>query len=248
MQAIHIQSFVAAPPGQVWAALLSRADLLFDGLPPKAWPEERDEQPPFHLKIAWPHTPEPTEVSLTLHELGGGTRVDLRHALWGEGAGWDAAIQGHFAGWLQGLAALGLMIETGTDARAADPAVRGGERYFASGEIPAEAAPVYRSLTDRGVLERWSDRVLDGAERVDAVEDRYVRWRLPAAMTTGGAAAMPGGTAAMPGGGASAGELVVILRPTPRGTHVALAEYGVADRGASARWPAMLERLARFLG
>ncbi|OGT94849.1 MAG: hypothetical protein A2083_06035 [Gemmatimonadetes bacterium GWC2_71_9] len=247
MQAIHIQSFVAAPPGQVWAALFARADLLFDGLPPKVWPEERDEQPPLHLTVAWSHTPEPTEVSLTLHELGGGTRVDLHHALWGEGAGWDAAIQGHFAGWLQGLATLGLMIETGTDARAADPALRGGERYFASGEIPAEAAPVYRSLTDREVLERWSDGVLDGAERVDAIEDRFVRWRLPAA-ATGGAAGMPGGTAAMPGGAGPAGELVVILRPTPRGTHVALAEYGVADRGASARWPAMFERLARFLG
>jgi hypothetical protein len=241
MQAIMIQSFVAAPPGQVWAALFAYADLLFDGLPPKAWPEERDEQPPFHLHVAWAHTPEPTDVSLTLHELGGGTRLDVRRAGWGEGPAWDEAIDGHFAGWLQGLAALGLMVETGKDARPADRGLQGRERYLASGEVPAEAAPVYRSLVDPGVIERWSDGVLDGAERVDDVENRYVRWRLPAAAAAGGAGAMPAGAA-------SVRELVVVLRPTPRGTHVALAEYGVADRGASARWPAMFERLTRFLG
>ena len=74
MPAIHIQSFIAAPPGPVWAALVARPDLLFDGLPATAWPEWRDAQPPFHFQVAWPHTPEPTEVSLTLHELGRGTR------------------------------------------------------------------------------------------------------------------------------------------------------------------------------
>src|SRR3972149_8222249 len=104
MQGFPAKGFVAPPPGQVWAPLVARADLLFDGLPPKVWPEERDEQPPLHLTVAWSHTPEPTEVSLTLHELGGGARVGRHHALWGEGAGWDAAIQGHLAGWVQGLA------------------------------------------------------------------------------------------------------------------------------------------------
>jgi hypothetical protein len=58
---------------------------------------------------------------------------------------------------------------------------------------------------------------------VDEVEDRFLRWALPR------------------------GELVAILRRTPRGTHCALAEYGVEDRSASARWPAMFERLTRFL-
>jgi hypothetical protein len=28
---------------------------------------------------------------------------------------------------------------------------------------------------------------------------------------------------------------------------VALAEYGIADQGASAKWPLMFERLTRFL-
>lgn len=224
MTEIHIQTFVAAPPAQVWAAVLAHDHLLFDGLPADAWPEPHDEHAPFHRRVAWPWTPEPTEVSVTLHQVGGGTRVDLRHTGWGEGPAWDDAIQGHFAGWLQGFAALGLLIETGKDARVEDPALRGRERYFASGEIPAAAAPVYRSLTDAAVLGRWSGGVLDGAEPVDSFEDRLVRWRLR-----------------------SGGELVMVLRPTPRGTHVALAEYGVRDRSASARWPPLLERLARFL-
>ncbi len=224
MQRIHIQSFIAAPPGQVWAALASRTDLLFHGLPAAAWPEGRDEQPPFHLKVAWPHTPEPTEVSLTLHELNGGTRLDLAHAGWGEGGAWDEPLHGHFAGWLQGLAVLGLWIERGTDARAAEPLLRAKERYFASGEIPASASAVYRSLTEATVLERWSDGVLSSATRLEAVEDAFLRWSLP-----------------------EAGELVMILRPTPRGTHCALAEYGIGGRAASATWPPMFERLARFL-
>ncbi len=228
MQAIVIQTFIAAPPGTIWAALLSRADVLFDGLPAPGWPARRDEQPPFHLKAAWPFTESAggaTDVAVTLHALGGGTRVDVRHEGWGEGPAWDAAIQGHFAGWLQGLAALGLMIETGADARASEPALRERGRYFVSGEIPADAAPVYRALVDPLVLARWSDGVFDGALRKQEIENRLVRWRAP-----------DGGS-----------EVVAILRPTPRGTHVALAEYGVAGTDASARWPAMFERLARFL-
>ncbi len=43
------------------------------------------------------------------------------------------------------------------------------------------------------------------------------------------------------------GELVGILRQTPRGTHVALGEYGVKDRSASQRWPALFEDLTRRL-
>jgi len=222
--AIHIQSFIAAPSGQVWAALLSRPDLLLDGLPATAWPERHDQQPPFHFHVTWPHTPEPTEVSLTLHELSGGTRVDLVHAGWGDGGVWEEPLHGHFAGWLQGLAALGLWIERGTDARAADPGLRGKERYFASGEIPASASAVYRSLTAADVLERWGEGVLAGAVRLEAVENAVLRWSLP-----------------------NRAELVIILRRTPRGTHCALAEYGVVDQAASARWPAMFERLTRFL-
>ncbi|MEK6769391.1 MAG: hypothetical protein AABY85_10450 [Gemmatimonadota bacterium] len=226
MPAIHIQSFVASPPGQVWAALTSPAGagVLLDGLPARGWPEPRDEQAPFHLHVAWPHTPEPTEVSVTLHELGGGTRIDLVHQGWGEGGGWEEQVQGHFAGWLQGLAALGLLVESEKDARPATPELKAAERYFASGEIPTSPSAVYRSLTDADVLERWSDGVLEGAERTDAIENGYLRWSLP-----------------------NRAELVIILRRTPRGTHCALAEYGVADQVASARWPAMFERLTRFL-
>ncbi len=43
------------------------------------------------------------------------------------------------------------------------------------------------------------------------------------------------------------GELVAILRQTPRGTHVALGESGVKDRAASQRWPALFEDLTRRL-
>ncbi len=224
MQAIIIQSFIAAPPGTVWAALFAHPDLLFDGLPVTVWPAQREEQPPLHVRIAWPHTPEPTEVSITLHELGGGTRVDLRHTGWGEAGEWEEALQGHFAGWLQGLAALGLKVETGRDARVADAALKSGERYFISGEIPALATPVYRSLVDPDVVERWSDGVFAAAVRVEEVENRFVRWHY--------------------GDGR---EVAAVLRPTPRGTHVALAEYGAVGRGASTRWPAMFEGLTRFL-
>lgn len=226
MQAIVIQTFIAAPLTDVWAALLAEADLLFDGLPVRAWPPRREEQPPLHFVVDWPSTPEPTEVSVTLREMGGGVRLDVRHAGWKEGAGaaWDDAIQGHFAGWLHGVAALGARLEHGVDARASEAALRGAERYLISGEVPAPASPVWRSLTDFEALERWSDGVLDGAQVVEQVEDRFLRWRLP-----------------------SGGELVAVLRPTPRGTHVALAEYGVTDKAASARWPQMFEKLTRFL-
>jgi len=46
---------------------------------------------------------------------------------------------------------------------------------------------------------------------------------------------------------AAATELVFVLRRTPRGTHLALAEYGVSGRLASSLWPPVFERLARFL-
>ena len=232
MQAIVIQTFIAAPPDTIWAALLSHAGLLFDGLPARAWPARRDEQPPFHFKAAWPFTEgagDATDVAVTLHALGEGTRVDVRHEGWGEGPPWDAAIQGHFAGWLQGLAALGLMIESGVDARGEGPAAERG-RYFVSGEIPADAAPLFRALVDPSVLARWSEGVFDGMARKEEIDNRLVRWRSPA------------------GPGIEGGEVVAILRPTPRGTHVALAEYGVSGTSASARWPQMFERLARFLG
>jgi uncharacterized protein YndB with AHSA1/START domain len=226
VQSIIVQSFIAIPGADVWSALESRTDLLFDGLPAKAWPAG-DEQPPFHKTVAWPFTAaagSATQVSVTLHEVGGGTRVDIRHEGWGEGPAWDVAIQGHFAGWLQGLAALGTLLETGADARVADPALQGRERYFISGEVPADAAAVYRSLVDPAVLARWSGGLFVTAERVQEIEHKLVRWRAPAG-----------------------GEVVVLLRATPRGTHLALAEYGVTDRAASTRWPAMFENLTRFL-
>jgi hypothetical protein len=233
MQAIVIQTFIVSPPEAIWAALLSRTDVLFDGLPAEAWPSRQDEQAPLHFTSAWPFTESAgglTRVSVTLRPLGGGTRVDVRHEGWGEGPAWDEAIQGHFAGWLQGLAALGLLVETGRDARAQDPSLARRGRYFVSGEVPADAAPVYRSLVDPAALVRWSEGVFDAAQRIEEIENRLVRWRTPGDP------------------GAAPGELVAILRPTPRGTHVALAEYGATGRGASARWPAMFERLTKFLG
>ena len=224
MTAIVVQTFIAAPPATVWAALFAQAELLFDGLPVKAWPEPREEQPPFHVRVAWPGAPGPTDVSITLHEVGGGVRMDVRHDGWQDGPAWEEAVQGHFAGWLHGASILGLMIEHGKDARVADPALRSAERYLISGEIPAPASPVFRAITDAEALQHWSDGVLNGATLSESLEDRYVRWRLPAG-----------------------GELIAVLRPTPRGTHLALAEYGVRDRGASARWPGLFERLTRWL-
>lgn len=223
MQALILQSFVAAPPPTVWSALFGQARLLFDALPADSWPEPREEQPPLHLKCAWRWTPSPTEVTVTLHELGGGTRVDLRHNGWQEAGPWEAPLQGHFAGWLQGLAAFGLVVETGLDARAAAREIAGRSRYFISGEIPAPAAPVYRSLTDGDVLERWSDGAFD-AGMVEQSENRFVRW----SYTDGR-------------------EVTAILRPTPRGTHLAIAEYGGEGEAASGRWPPMFESLTRFL-
>jgi uncharacterized protein YndB with AHSA1/START domain len=223
VQAIVIQSFIAAPPATVWAALLARADLLFDGLPAEGWPAERESQEPVHVRIAWPWTPAPTAVTLTLRDLGDATRLDVRHEGWPDDPAWETALHGHFTGWLHGLALLGLVIETGRDGRGSGGGRR-QERYLISGEIPAPVAPVYRALTDRSVLERWSDGVLEGAATVEDLEHKLLRWRLP-----------------------SGSEVVAIFRPTPRGTHVALAEYGASDRAASVRWPPLYEKLTRFL-
>ncbi len=221
MQAIVVQTFIAAPAAAVWRALHERTDILFDGLPAKAWPAGGEVQEPYHFTKPWPFTESagaPTDVSVTIHDLGQGVRVDVRHSGWGEGPKWDEMIQGHFAGWLQGLSALGVLVENAVDARGTRP----GERYFISGEIPADAAAVYRSLTDQGVLARWANGLLGERPVSERVEDRFVRW-----------------------GGDT--EITAILRVTPRGTHLAIAEYGISDRGASQRWPAMFEALARFL-
>lgn len=205
MLAIIVQTFIAAPAETVWRQLLERADIILDALPIHAWPDAGGEQqPPRFLAAPFPHG----VAKLTLHDVGGGVRVDLRHEGWQETPEAETLVQGHFAGWLQGLAALGHFVETGADPRSGAP----GERYFISGEIEAGADSVYRVL-------------LDQFQATRRVENRLLAW---------------------PGGGG--GEVVAILRPTPRGTHVALAEYGVADRTASQRWPALFENLARALG
>ncbi len=230
METIHIQSFVSAPPAAVWAQLLGRPDVVLDALPVQAWPDQREENPPSRMMVRWPFSSggtATTSVAISLTEVSGGTRVDLKHEGWHEEPGWQDAIAGHFAGWLQALAALGLLVENGRDPRAASAVLAGKERYFASAEIPAGADAVFRSLADAAVRARWSDGALEGAELAESLEGRFLRFTLP--------------------GTAGPGELVIILRRTPRGTHCALAEYGVADRSASARWPKLLERLTRFL-
>lgn len=227
MHRIRIQSFVAAARAEVWHALRQRAEVVLDALPGARWPEPQVAAPPAHLTVPWPPTAvlgAPTEVVVALEDVAGGTRVDLEHRGLGEGPAWEEAIAGYFAGWLQALAALGVLVESGVDARCA-PERRGRERYFASGEIPASADAVWRSLTDPHVVERWSDGVLDGAETREAIEGRFLRVALPPPT-----------------------ELTLILRRTPRGTHLALAEYGVSGRAASTRWPPLFERLTRFLG
>ena len=237
MQAIVVQTFIAAPAAAVWRALYERTDILFDGLPAKAWPEGGESQEPYHFTKPWPFTEAagaPTEVSVTLHDLGEGVRVDVRHAGWGEGPAWDEMIQGHFAGWLQGLAALGLLIESGVDARQAagngqQPAGggstrRSSEKYLVSGEIASHPSAVYRCLTDPAVMAKWANGAFAGREVTESIEDRFIRWN-----------------------GSGDAELTAILRITPRGTHLAIAEYGVTDRAASQRWPATFEALARFL-
>jgi hypothetical protein len=234
---IRIQSFVAAARADVWDALLHRPEIVLDALPEPRWPEPRVEQPPAHLTAPWPHTAvtgSPTEVVVDLEEAGGGTRVDLRHRGLGEGPAWDEAVGGYFAAWLQALASLGILVESGVDARCSSER-RGRERYFASGEIPSNADAVWRSLSDPHVRERWSDGVLEGAGTMDALEGRFLRLALPARDGASG------------GAGSAPSELVLILRRTPRGTHLAVAEYGVSGRDASTRWPPMFERLARYL-
>jgi hypothetical protein len=230
MDTIRIQSFVSAPPAAVWEVLLGRPDVVLDALPVQAWPDQREERAPSRLLVRWPFSSggtSSTSVEISLAPVSGGTRVELRHEGWHEEPGWQDAIAGHFAGWLQALAALGLMVETGRDSRASSSVLGGKERYFASAEIPASTDAVYRSLADGKVLSRWSDGVLDGAVLAESIEGRFLRFTLA--------------------GASGPGELAVILRRTPRGTHCALAEYGVTDRSASARWPKMLERLERFL-
>ena len=230
METIHIQSFVSAPPDRVWAQLVGRPDIVLDALPVQAWPDQRLESAPTRLQVRWPFSSggtATTSVIITLAEVSGGTRVDLKHEGWHEEPGWQDAIAGHFAGWLQSLAALGLLVESGKDPRATSAALAGQERYFASAEIPAGTDAVFRALADAEVRARWADGALDGAALADSLDGRFLRFTLDAEQ--------------------GAGELVVILRRTPRGTHCALAEYGVQDRSASGRWPRLLERLARFL-
>lgn len=230
-QRIRIQSFVAAPRADVWHALVHRADVVLDALPEPRWPEGSEFAAPARLAAPWPHTLPlggASEVVLELQEVGEGTIVDLSHTGLGEGPAWDEAIGGYFAAWLQALAALGVLVESGVDPRPA-AGLRGRERYFASGEIPSGADATWRSLTDPLVLGRWSEGVLDGAETVEARPGRFLRLGLTAP-------------------GRAATELTLILRRTPRGTHMALAEYGVSGREASTRWPPMFGRLARFLG
>jgi uncharacterized protein YndB with AHSA1/START domain len=231
VETIHIQSFVAAPPEAVWRQLLGRPDVVLDALPVVAWPVQREERSPSRLVVSWPFGSGAalTTVEIALAPVSGGTRVDLRHEGWESGPSEQDALAGHFAGWLQALAALGLMVESGQDPRASSASLAGRERYFASAEIPAGVDAVFRALTDPEVLARWSEGALEGTELVDSLEGRYARW-----------------TVAAPAGG-SPGEVVMILRRTPRGTHCAVAEYGVADRSASARWPKTLERLAQYL-
>ena len=226
MHRIRIQSFVAAARAQVWPVLLHQAEVVLDALPEARWPEPHVAEPPARLSVSWPHTAAlgaATEVVVTLEDVEGGTRVDLEHRGFGEGPVGEEAIGGYFAGWLQALAALGVLVESGVDARCS-PERRGRERYFASGEIPASADAVWRSLTDPRVLERWSDGVLNGAKTLEALEGRFLRLALPPPT-----------------------ELILVLRRTPRGTHLALAEYGVTGCSASTRWPPLFERLARYL-
>ncbi len=230
METIRIQSFVSAPPAAVWEQLLGRPDVVLDALPVQAWPDQREERAPTRLLVRWPFGSggaATTSLEITLTPVSGGTRVDLRHEGWHEEPGWQDRVAGHFAGWLQALAALGLLVETGKDPRASSAALAGKERYYASAEIPASSDAVFRSLADAAVLSRWSDGALEGAELTESLEGRLARFTLP--------------------GEKGPGELVVILRRTPRGTHCALAEYGVTDTSASGRWPKMFERLTRFL-
>lgn len=223
---------MAAARARVWHALLHRTDVVLDALPEPRWPEGRVSAPPERLTAPWPHTAAlgaATEVVVALQEAGEGTVVDLTHSGIGEGPAWDEAIAGYFAGWLQALAALGVLVESDVDPRPTGT-LRGRERYFASGEIPGGADATWRALTDPHVLERWSDGALDDAETLESLEGRFLRLALPARQL------------------ARSSELTLILRRTPRGTHVALAEYGVSGRDASTRWPPLFERLARFLG
>jgi uncharacterized protein YndB with AHSA1/START domain len=242
---IRIQSFVVAPRAEVWSALVERAEVVLDALPEARWPEPHAAEAPARLTAPWPHTAAvgaATEVVVTLEDLEGGTRVDLEHRGLGEGPAWEEAIGGYFAGWLQSLAALGVLVESGVDARCS-PERRGRERYFASGEIPAVADAVWRALTDPYVAERWSDGVLDGAETLESHEGRFLRLvRRPAALTSG--ISVDG---ALGGEVPAPAELTLILRRTPRGTHLALAEYGVTGRAASSCWPPLFERLTRYL-
>ena len=229
MEAIHIQSFVTAPPAEVWRVLLGRPDVVLDALPVRTWPDGREELSPSRLRTPWPAPAGGgTSVEITLQPFRGGSRVEVRHQGWEEGPGVQDEVAGHFAGWLQALAALGLLVETGQDPRASTAALAERERYFASAEIPSGADTVFRAITDADVLRRWSEDAFDGTELVESVEERFVRWKVAAPV-------------------GPSGELVMILRPTPRGTHCAVAEYGVVGRAASSRWPGMLERLARFL-
>lgn len=248
MHQIRIQSFVTATRVEVWHALLHRADVVLDALPGRGWPEPRVEEPPEHLTVPWPHTEAhgaPSELVVVLEENGGGTRVDLCHRGLGEGPAWDEAIGGYFAAWLQALAALGVLVESGVDARPS-AALRGAERYFASGEVPSASDAVWRSLTDPHVLERWSEGVLDGASAREALERRFLRLALPGRALEGDG--VPDTRGPETSAAAAPTEVTFILRRTPRGTHLALAEYGVSGREPSSRWPPMFERLARFLG
>jgi uncharacterized protein YndB with AHSA1/START domain len=74
--------------------------------------------PGEHVAYPWQGALGETRVDVRLERAGDATRVHLTHSGWGEGAGWDEAVELHRQGWRGFLANLESVLERGEDVRA----------------------------------------------------------------------------------------------------------------------------------
>jgi len=200
---------------------LGRADVVLDALPVAAWPDQREEHSPSRLVVPWPlgSGTAQTTVEITLAPVSGGTRVDVRHEGWESGPSAQDALAGHFAGWLQALAALGLIVESGKDPRASSASLAGRRQVLRLGGNPAGVDAVFRALFGPGGTLRWSEGALEGAEL-----GRFRRGPLRP-------------MDARRAGGRRAREVVMILRLTAQGNPLRRGGVRGVGRSSSARWP-----------
>lgn len=169
----HVELEIAAPPARVWRALepaglggwlCERADgaLVAGQHLALAWPSLGLEtelavlavEPPHRLVLGGTGLAAAERQETTLHAAPGGTRVEIRHGGFGDGARGRDRAAGSAAGWAVALRLLDLYL-----------AGREGRALEAHAAIATAAAPVERlwaALADGEALAGWLGAI-DGA-------------------------------------------------------------------------------------